>query len=188
MPALRLPTVTYLMYLCNWAQSIFKDLKLEIDFSSFATVPQMAVSAPSVFMLLSSVSFQATCFATKNELWQFNSQQLISPILSLAPFFISLGWDAGFRADKNAVVVNWIFYLKEPPLILPQYLFLISSLPFTPAYLFLFALGRIPAQKLFPELSIPRLTASFSFALMLLCLIAHLHLIRPVYYCSHLCI
>lgn len=95
-------TVTYLV--CVTAHSLFKDLKLESDFFSFATMLQMAVSSPSVFMLFLQYLFKQHVLQLKMSHGSFIPGNSFYPTLALARFFISFGWAAaGCRAWQASV-------------------------------------------------------------------------------------
>lgn len=73
----------------------------------------MAVSSPSVFMLFRQYLFKQHILQLKMSCGNLILGNSFPPILSLAPFFINLGWDAGFKADKNAFAVNLIILPEE---------------------------------------------------------------------------
>lgn len=110
-------------------------------------MPQMAFSSPSVFMLFRQYLFKQHILQLKMSCGNLILGNSFPPILSLAPLFINLGWDAGFRADKNAFAVNLIILPGETFDIPPEHLLLVSRLPFTSVYLLDFVLVEIPGQK-----------------------------------------
>lgn len=87
---------------CVWdrTQSIFIDLKRESDFfSPFASMLQMAVSSPSVFMFFLQYLFKLLVLQLKMSHGSLIPGNSFHSTLALAPFFLSLGGDAaGFRA------------------------------------------------------------------------------------------
>lgn len=80
--------------MCDRTQSIFKDLKLESDFFPFASMLQMTVSSPSVFMLFLWYLFKQHVLQLKMSRGSLIRGNSFHPILALTTFFTNLGGDA----------------------------------------------------------------------------------------------
>lgn len=96
-------TVTYLV--CVTEHKVFlKTWNLKVISFPFATMLQMTVSLPSVFMLFLQYLFKQHVLQLKMSHGSLIPGNSFYPVLALASFFISFGWAAdGFRAWQACV-------------------------------------------------------------------------------------
>lgn len=91
---------------CVWgrAQSVFKELKLESDFSLLCYYATNDSSSPSVFLLFLQYLFKLHALQLKMSRGSFIPGDSFHPLLALAPFLIRFRWAAaGFRAWRACI-------------------------------------------------------------------------------------